>query len=66
MSSNTPSPTKTLSMLQLLACGAAIPNAVARAKTYIWEAIRSNPGLGRGSGPVNHHAAARLPAMRGY
>jgi len=49
-----------------LACGAAIPNAVARAKTYIWEAIRSNPGLGRGSGPVNHHAAARLPAMRGY
>jgi len=41
-----------------LACGAAIPNAVARAKTYVWEAIRSNPGLGRGSGPVNHHAAA--------
>ena len=39
-----------------LAGGAAIPNAVARAKTYIWEAIRSNPGLGRGSGPVNHHA----------
>jgi len=39
-----------------LACGAAIPNAVGRAKTYIWEAIRSNPGLGRGSGPVNHHA----------
>ena len=49
-----------------LACGAAIPNAVARAKTYIWEAIRSNPGLGRGSGPVNHHAAARLPATHGY
>jgi hydroxymethylpyrimidine/phosphomethylpyrimidine kinase len=41
-----------------LAGGAAIPNAVARAKTYIWEAIRSNPGLGRGSGPVNHHARA--------
>jgi hydroxymethylpyrimidine/phosphomethylpyrimidine kinase len=39
-----------------LAGGAAIPNAVARAKTYIWEAIRSNPGLGQGSGPVNHHA----------
>jgi hydroxymethylpyrimidine/phosphomethylpyrimidine kinase len=39
-----------------LAAGAAIPNAVARAKTYIWEAIRSNPGLGQGSGPVNHHA----------
>ena len=41
-----------------LAGGAAIPNAVARAKTYIWEAIRSNPGLGRGAGPVNHHARA--------
>ena len=39
-----------------MAGGAAIPNAVARAKTYIWEAIRSNPGLGRGAGPVNHHA----------
>jgi hydroxymethylpyrimidine kinase/phosphomethylpyrimidine kinase len=38
-----------------LAIGTAIPNAVARAKTFIWEAIRTNPGLGRGSGPVNHH-----------
>ena len=45
-----------------LAAGAAIPNAVARAKTFIWEAIRSNPGLGRGSGPVNHHAVAARPA----
>ena len=45
-----------------LAGGAAIPNAVARAKTYIWEAIRSNPGLGHGSGPVNHHAMAVRPA----
>jgi hydroxymethylpyrimidine/phosphomethylpyrimidine kinase len=41
-----------------LAGGAAVPNAVARAKTFIWEAIRSNPGLGRGMGPVNHHAVA--------
>jgi hydroxymethylpyrimidine/phosphomethylpyrimidine kinase len=39
-----------------LASGAAVPNAVARAKTFIWEAIRTNPGLGRGAGPVNHHA----------
>jgi len=39
-----------------LASGAAIPNAVARAKVVIWEAIRTNPGLGRGAGPVNHHA----------
>jgi hydroxymethylpyrimidine/phosphomethylpyrimidine kinase len=47
-----------------LAAGAAIPNAVARAKTFIWEAIRSNPGLGRGSGPVNHHAVAVRPAAK--
>jgi hydroxymethylpyrimidine/phosphomethylpyrimidine kinase len=39
-----------------LACGLALAPAVARAKRYIHEAIRSNPGLGRGSGPVNHHA----------
>ena len=45
-----------------LASGAAIPNAVARAKTYVWEAIRSNPGLGHGSGPVNHHAVSVRPA----
>ena len=45
-----------------LAGGAAIPNAVARAKTFVWEAIRSNPGLGHGSGPVNHHAVAVRPA----
>jgi hydroxymethylpyrimidine/phosphomethylpyrimidine kinase len=45
-----------------LAGGAAIPNAVARAKTYVWEAIRSNPGFGRGSGPVNHHAVSVRPA----
>jgi hydroxymethylpyrimidine/phosphomethylpyrimidine kinase len=38
-----------------LALGAGIPNAVARAKTFIWEAIRTNPGMGHGSGPINHH-----------
>jgi hydroxymethylpyrimidine/phosphomethylpyrimidine kinase len=30
--------------------------AVRRAKLFITEAIRTNPGLGNGSGPVNHHA----------
>ena len=30
--------------------------AVARAKRFIHQAIRTNPGLGKGSGPVNHHA----------
>lgn len=40
----------------LLAQGAALPDAVARAKAFITEAIRTNPGLGAGRGPVNHHA----------
>jgi hydroxymethylpyrimidine/phosphomethylpyrimidine kinase len=31
--------------------------AVQLAKQFITEAIRTNPGLGGGSGPVNHHAA---------
>jgi hydroxymethylpyrimidine/phosphomethylpyrimidine kinase len=41
-----------------LALGVSLPDAVARAKRYISEAIRTNPGLGRGCGPVNHHAPA--------
>jgi hydroxymethylpyrimidine/phosphomethylpyrimidine kinase len=39
-----------------LARGASLKSAVADAKRFIHEAIRTNPGLGRGSGPVNHHA----------
>jgi hydroxymethylpyrimidine/phosphomethylpyrimidine kinase len=39
-----------------LAGGLELPVAVARAKRFIHEAIRTNPGLGHGSGPVNHHA----------
>lgn len=39
-----------------LAKGDALRVAVDRAKAYITEAIRTNPGLGRGAGPVNHHA----------
>jgi hydroxymethylpyrimidine/phosphomethylpyrimidine kinase len=39
-----------------LASGAGLVEAVGRAKRFIHEAIRTNPGLGRGSGPVNHHA----------
>lgn len=41
-----------------LAKGTPVETAVQRAKHYITEAIRSNPGLGGGSGPVNHHATA--------
>jgi hydroxymethylpyrimidine/phosphomethylpyrimidine kinase len=41
-----------------LARGMEVPVAVAAAKRFIAEAIRTNPGLGSGNGPVNHHAAA--------
>lgn len=39
-----------------LAKGTPLPDAVARAKAFISRAIATNPGLGRGAGPVNHHA----------
>ncbi len=39
-----------------LAAGFELGEAVARAKRFIHEAIRGNPGLGHGCGPVNHHA----------
>jgi hydroxymethylpyrimidine/phosphomethylpyrimidine kinase len=38
-----------------LAHGLALAEAVARAKRFVHGAIRSNPGLGAGCGPVNHH-----------
>jgi hydroxymethylpyrimidine/phosphomethylpyrimidine kinase len=40
-----------------LAQGSPLAEAIAGAKAFITAAIQSNPGLGRGSGPVNHHAA---------
>jgi len=39
-----------------LASGLPLSDAIRCAKHFIQEAIRSNPGLGRGCGPVNHHA----------
>ena len=39
-----------------LAKGTAIVEAVRIAKDFIALAIRTNPGLGHGAGPVNHHA----------
>ena len=39
-----------------LARGLGLTDAVSCAKRFIQEAIRTNPGLGRGCGPVNHHA----------
>ena len=43
-----------------LARGTLLEHAVERAKSFITEAIRSAPGLGKGSGPLNHHASLRL------
>jgi hydroxymethylpyrimidine/phosphomethylpyrimidine kinase len=39
-----------------LASGLPLRDAVARAKRFIHQAIATNPGLGRGCGPVNHFA----------
>ncbi len=39
-----------------LAKGRNLRDAVQIAKKYITRAIETNPGLGQGSGPVNHHA----------
>ncbi len=42
-----------------LALGLPLYDAVERAKRFITEAIKTNPGLGHGLGPVNHHASTR-------
>ena len=39
-----------------LALGVPLEEAVAKAKHFLTEAIRTNPGLGAGSGPLNLHA----------
>jgi hydroxymethylpyrimidine/phosphomethylpyrimidine kinase len=39
-----------------LATGIPLVESVGKAKQFITHAIRTNPGLGGGSGPVNHHA----------
>jgi len=40
----------------LLAWGKGLEEAVRQAKAWIHTAISTNPGLGRGNGPVNHFA----------
>ncbi len=37
-----------------LALGMDLEQAVSRAKLYLTEALRNNPNLGKGSGPLNH------------
>jgi hydroxymethylpyrimidine/phosphomethylpyrimidine kinase len=39
-----------------LAKGTPLEGAIAAAKVFLTEAIRRNPGLGSGAGPLNHHA----------
>lgn len=42
-----------------LAQGLALRDAVARARAYVQEAIRTAPGLGHGHGPLNHAHTVR-------
>lgn len=42
-----------------LAKGRTLIDAIGIAKRYITKAIETNPGLGKGCGPVNHHARTR-------
>lgn len=44
-----------------LALGLPLVDAVARGKAFVSAAIATNPGLGHGCGPLNHHAATGLP-----
>lgn len=44
-----------------LAKGVPLPVAVQRAKQYVTEAIRTNPRLGHGHGPLNHFASVENP-----
>jgi len=44
-----------------LALGMSLGDAIAKAKRFIQQAIATNPGLGRGCGPVNHWAHGGTP-----
>ena len=46
-----------------LAQGLALRDAVVRARTYVLAAIRTAPGIGQGSGPLNHLAGVRPFAL---
>jgi len=43
----------------LLARGVALTEAIPIAKAWLTDAIRTNPGIGHGSGPINHLAPVR-------
>ena len=42
-----------------LALGLELTDAVTKARAYVREAIRTNPGLGGGRGPLNFNAGSR-------
>ncbi len=50
----------------LLARGEALEQAVARARAYVLEAIRTAPGLGQGHGPLNHMHPLPQPETWGF
>jgi hydroxymethylpyrimidine/phosphomethylpyrimidine kinase len=47
--------THSAALTAYLARGLSLIEAAAKAKEFIFEAIKTNPGLGAGCGPVNHH-----------
>jgi hydroxymethylpyrimidine/phosphomethylpyrimidine kinase len=50
--------THSAALAACLALGMPLVEAAARAKRFVYEAIRANPGLGAGCGPVNHQVEA--------
>jgi hydroxymethylpyrimidine/phosphomethylpyrimidine kinase len=46
--------THSAALTACLALGMTLPDAAARAKRFVYEAIRTGPGLGAGCGPLNH------------
>ena len=48
----------------LVARGEELVQAIRTAKQYVTEAIRTNPGLGAGAGPLNHHAETQARRSR--
>ena len=45
-----------------LAQGLTLSQAVARGRAYLWQALATAPGFGKGQGPVNHvHTVRPFP-----
>ncbi len=48
-----------------LAKGVLLERAIETGKAFVTEAIRTAPGLGRGSGPLNHHVRIEMASQVG-